>query len=116
MDVLYHFHASAWLLTVIFFLLSVLFLKSNRPTIYKVSHMILRLLFVVMVISGIGLLIMYQFPLVYVVKGILALLLIGLMEMILARAKKGVPSKALWAQFLVVLPLVVLLGFDVIHF
>ncbi|RXT06592.1 DUF1516 family protein [Ammoniphilus sp. CFH 90114] len=114
MTAMYHSHASSWALTILFFAISYIMLRQDKTKIQKVTHMILRLFSLIMLVTGVGLLIGYSFALTFVIKGILAFVLISLMEMILVRGKKGKETKPLWMPFAVVLPLVVLLGFNVI--
>jgi hypothetical protein len=113
-NMFYHSHAGSWFLTILFFLLSYFFMSKGKLTVSKVIHMILRLFSLIMIATGVGMLIGLHFPLTYVVKGLLALILIGLMEMILVRSRKGKAVKPLWITFVIVLILVLLLGFKVI--
>mgnify|MGYP001943119622 CR=1 FL=1 len=120
-NMLYQSHAGSWAITVLLFIVSYVLLKMGKPKGQKVTHMILRLFFVIMVVSGLGMLILYQFPLMYVVKGILAIWLIVMMERILARTEVGgaqtsSPVGKYWIQMVIALLLVVLLGFEVIRF
>ena len=78
--------------------------------------MILRLFFVIMILSGIGMLVALQFPIAYILKGVLALILIALMELILTRSVKGKDTKAFWLPLAGVLPLVLIIGINVIRF
>lgn len=114
-NVLYESHAGSWAILVLLFIVSFILLKAEKPTGQKVTHMILRLFFVIMVGSGIGMLFMQGFPLVYVVKGILALWLIYVMEAILARtpprASKGTKTGVYWVQLVIALVFVVWLGY-----
>jgi len=111
-SMLLHTHSAAWLIMVILFILSIAFKKQ------KVTPMILRLFYLIILGTGIGMLINLSFPLTYVLKGILAVVLIGLMEMILGRTKRGEGSKmpvpAFWVIWVVLLIVIVLTGFGVI--
>ncbi len=116
MNIFYQSHAGSWFFTLLFFGVSYFMLTKQNMKAQKITHMILRLFFIIMVVSGLGMLVGYQFSLVFVIKGILAIALIGLMEMILVRTKKGKQAGKLWLPFIVVLVLVFLLGFNVISF
>lgn len=111
-------HKSGWLLMVIMFIVSYALIKKNSQSGAKVTSMILRLLYLVMLISGAVMLYRYNFSFVFVIKGLLAVVLIAIMEATLGRvkrqpgAKMGVP----WLLFIIVLVLVVLIGFKVIQF
>jgi len=111
-----HTHASAWFLTLLLFAIAFVFLRKGNGKALKITQMILRLFFVIMLISGLGMIVAYQFPAIYILKGLLAFALIGLMEMILVRSGKGKNTKPLWLSFVVVLPIVLLIGFNVIRF
>lgn len=88
MNIFYQSHAGSWFFTLLFFTVSYIALNKEKMKLQKITHMILRLFFVIMLISGIGMLVGFNFALTYVVKGILALALIAFMEMILVRTKK----------------------------
>ncbi len=119
MNMLYQSHIGSWAILVLLFLVSYFLLKGGVRKGAKIVHMILRLFFVIMVVTGIGMLFILKFPAMYVVKGILAIILIGAMEMLLTRTSKGtIGSKApmYWVIVIVTLVLVLLLGFGVITF
>lgn len=109
-NIFYQSHAGSWAILILFFVLTCIFRKQ------KVTAMITRLLYLVMLISGAGMLFIWGFPMVYVIKGILAIVLIALMEMIQGRLRRGEPTLVHWIIMVVVLALVVLTGFGVISF
>lgn len=115
-NVLYFTHADSWAMTLLLFIASFALIKMGKVKGQKITRMILRLFFVVMVISGLGMLFLYQFPLMYIVKGIIAVWLIAVMERILSRTEAGQRAGSSWVQFAVALLLVLLLGFEVIRF
>ncbi|GIP38920.1 hypothetical protein J31TS4_22000 [Paenibacillus sp. J31TS4] len=108
-NIFYQSHAGSWAFIFLLFLLSVIFRRQ------KVTGMILRLFYIIMVVSGVGMLIGLGFPAMYVIKGILAIILIGLMEMILGRMKrgeaKGGPMPVFWVLLVVLAVVVPLMGF-----
>lgn len=110
LNTFYQMHAGSWAILLIFFFLSYFFPKQ------KWLSMITRLFYLIMLISGIGMLFLLKFPLVFIVKGILAIILIGMMEVLLAKKQKGEPQTLFWILFAVFLVLVVLFGFNVISF
>ncbi len=119
MNMLYHTHISSWAILVLLFFISYFLIKSGKEKGGKIAHMILRLFFVIMVVSGIGMLINYSYPMAYHLKAGLAIILIGAMEMLLTRTQKGtIGSKAplYWGVVIVLLILVILIGFGVISF
>lgn len=111
-----HTHASSWFITLALFALSYAFLKGGKAKPQKITQMILRLFYIIMLVSGVGMLIVYRFPLVLVIKGILAIVLIGIMEMIITRGGKGQSISKYWLPFFIALALVLLIGFGAIRF
>jgi hypothetical protein len=76
--------------------------------------MLTRLFFVLILVSGIDLLARVGFAGLAVLKGILGILLIGLMEMLVSRRLKGKPTGVFWILFFVVLGAILYMGFDVL--
>lgn len=109
-NIFYQSHAGSWLLMVILFILSVIF--QNQ----KITVMIQRLFYLIMLVSGIGMLAILGFPLLFVIKGILAIILIGIMEMIVARRRRKQPTAPMWIVFVIALIVIVLIGYGVISF
>ncbi|WP_010269249.1 DUF1516 family protein [Paenibacillus senegalensis] len=109
-NIFYQIHAGSWAILVIFFLLTC-FLRKQ-----KVTGMITRLFYVLMLVSGAGMLYMLGFPMMYVIKGILAVALIAFMEMIQGRLRRGEPTLIHWVVMVILLALIVLMGFGVIAF
>ncbi|WP_409294859.1 DUF1516 family protein [Peribacillus sp. SCS-26] len=94
---LYHTHASSWAILIILFLISYFMNKQ------KISLMLQRLFYIVMVGSGIGMLILGHYSWMFFLKGVLAIILIGLMEMLVIRKKKEKKHGALWIPFIIIL-------------
>jgi hypothetical protein len=112
-------HGDSWWVTILLFVITYFLAKAGKQKGAKVLHMILRLFYVIMIFSGVVLLFNWGFPLVYVLKGILAIVLIFAMEMILVRTQKGTlgdRAPMFWGIFVVSLIVVVLLGLRVITF
>lgn len=106
-----HTHAASWIILVILFVLSIVFKRQ------KITPIVLRVFYLIMIASGITMVVGYDFPLKPIVKGGLAIVLIGLMEMALGRSKrgdKGLP--VILAAVAVVLTIIVLMGYGVINF
>jgi hypothetical protein len=108
MNILYQSHAGSWALLLIFFLLSYFFTQK------KWLSMIARLFYVIMLVTGVGMLVLLGFPMIFLLKGVLAILLLGLMEMLVAKKQKEQPHTWLWVAWAVILVLVLLIGFNVI--
>lgn len=106
-----HTHSGSWAILVILFALS-LIIKGQ-----KITPILLRVFYLIMIASGITMLVGLDFPADLIVKGILALVLMGLMEMTLGRAKKGGKGlPVLIAAVVIVLLVVVLMGYGFIRF
>ncbi len=76
--------------------------------------MIQRLFYLIMIISGVGMLAMIGFPLLYILKGILAIMLIGFMEVIVGRRKRSESTKKYWIAVIVLLLIILSIGYDLI--
>lgn len=101
-------HSGSWIVLVILFLISVIFPKQ------KISLMLQRLFYLIMVVSGVWMLTLLEFPKQYVIKGICALVLIATMELIVINRKKGRSTAIAWIVLIVFLALVLLLAYKVI--
>ncbi|MBP1989943.1 hypothetical protein J2Z66_001541 [Paenibacillus eucommiae] len=75
-----------------------------------------RLFYVIMLVSGIGMLVIMEFPMKYVVKGIAAIVLIGIMEVIVGRKAKNKKVGWLWAVFAAAILIIILIGYGVLQF
>jgi hypothetical protein len=118
-NIFYQSHIGSWAILVLLFFVGYFLLKAGKAKGAKIVHMVLRLFYIIMLVSGIGMLVTLGFPLMYLVKGALAFFLIYAMEMILVRTKKGTlgeQATLYWAIMIVTLVLVVLLGYGVISF
>lgn len=113
-NIMFQTHAGSWAFLILFFVLTYFFKK-------KALQMILRLFYVLMVVSGAVMLFGFGgYTGEYHLKATAAIILIGLMEMILVRRiKKGHSSKQVlpfWIGIIVLLTLVLLIAFNVISF
>lgn len=109
-NMFHQMHAGSWLLTIVWFILSSMFQGQ------KVTPLLQRVFYLIMIVSGISMLSILDFPLTLVVKGLLALVMIGTMEIILARRRRQKTTLPLWIIFVIILVTVVLMGFNVISF
>jgi len=109
-----HSHVSSWAITLILFLISYTLLVKGSEKGQKITHMILRLFFVLTVITGAGLVFSLHFISYALIKGLLALWLIVIMELILVRTKKGAGKIHYWVQFCVALVAVLYFGYHVL--
>ncbi|MCI1859381.1 MAG: DUF1516 family protein [Sporolactobacillus sp.] len=101
-------HSSIWGVMVVLFILSYFFYWKKGLAIG------LRLSYLVMIVTGVWMLAQIHFPGRLILKGILAIILIGLMEMALAKRKKQQPAVLFLVIGAIDLILVLLLGYHVI--
>ncbi|MCR8645652.1 YisL family protein [Paenibacillus sp. N1-5-1-14] len=105
-----HAHGDTWAILFLLFLASVIFRRQ------KVTQMIQRVFYLIMIASGIGLLVEYGFPTLYIVKAIIAIVMIGCMEMVLVRINRKQPFMPMLIGSIVLAVVVVLIGRGVISF
>ncbi|WP_090776409.1 YisL family protein [Shouchella lonarensis] len=82
-------HEGAWFIFAVLFFAAYLFALFRKYKVSKVFHMILRLFYVIMLVSGIGMIIHLGFPYFFVIKGILAVTMIGFMEVAIGKQQRG---------------------------
>ncbi len=100
-----------WGAMLLLFFLS-LFLRKQKITV-----MLLRLSYLLMLGTGIGMLINSGFHYFYLLKGLLAIVLIGMMEMIVVNVQKGVSAKpVLWIVFAILIIVVPAMGYGYFRF
>lgn len=112
-----HGHVTAWALALILFFVAILLQKSGKAKGAKIVQMILRVMYLLIIGTGIGMIFMGSlFDTYHIVKAIVGLWIIALFEMILSRAAGGRKTSIQWIQFVVAWALVLYLGFHVLHY
>lgn len=109
-----HLHITTWVLTLILFFVAFGLLKSGKAKPQKIVHMILRLFYLVTILTGLLLIdgnAFSAFPLTYTLKILFGVLVFGFMEMALVRTRKEKKTAIIWLLLIVVLVVVVYLGF-----
>ncbi|MDQ0217565.1 DUF1516 family protein [Peribacillus cavernae] len=101
-----HMHITTWVVALILFFIAMSMDKSSRG--FKILHMIVRVFYVLIILTGFAL-IGSAFD-VYWLKAIVGIIVIGMMEMILVRAKKGKSTGALWIVFIIAFLVVLYMG------
>ncbi len=96
-----------WGIMVLLFILGFAFYRQRG---WKIG---LRLAYLVMIVTGVWMLALKGFPWLFILKGILALILIGIMEMTLARRKRKEPTFFMWLLIIVILIVILLIGYGV---
>ena len=106
-----HFHIFTWVVGIILFLVAAVMADGTKGR--KITHMIARLFYVLILISGVLLFVKYSSAdaALYGVKFLLGFLTIGMMEMVLVRSEKGKSVGVIWVLFFVFLFATMFLGF-----
>lgn len=106
-----HFHIFTWVVGVVMFIVSAAMAVDSKGR--KITHMIARLFYLLILISGAFLFFKHSSidAALYGVKFLIGLITIGLMEMILVRSSKGKKVSTLWIVFFIVLVATAALGF-----
>lgn len=109
-------HQGSWAILAVFFLIAFLLYRSRKVKAGTILHMIARLFYVIMLVSGVGMLAAINFDLFYVTKGLIAILMLAFMEVAAGKAKRNENSLGSLFIVLLLLLVVVLMGFRVIQF
>jgi hypothetical protein len=107
-----HAHMTAWFLALVLFFVALGLHKSSKEKGAKIVQMVLRLFYVLILLTGFGLLFSININMMYVLKAAVGLWVIAMLEMILIRTKKNEKASVLWIQFIVAVLLVLYLGFS----
>lgn len=107
-------HVGSWELALVLGIVSYFLYRFHQEKVAKILHMIVRLAFVIVVVTGGYMLFVFSPAGIFHLKALLALIGISLMEMALIRAKKDEPGLAFFLSSLVVLVVVILIGYGVI--
>lgn len=113
-----HMHVTSWILGLILLLVAFFLYKQGNNKGATIVHMILRLMYLVIIFTGGYLLITvylanFQMPLgaEAITKGLAGIWLVGAMEMLLGRTKKGKSGVSAWIQIAISLVIVLVLGY-----
>ena len=107
-------HVGGWEVAFVLLIVGYILYRLGKAKAGKIVHMLLRLMIVIILVSGAWLLFQYHTSdFYYYVKGILAIVLFGLMEMSLGRARRNEGSIGFFIGALVVMVLVIMLGYRV---
>ncbi|MGG1227061.1 YisL family protein [Bacillus halotolerans] len=106
-----HMHITSWVVALILLFVSYSLYSSGSAKGAKITHMILRLFYIIIILTGAELFVRFaNWNGEYPGKMLLGIITIGLMEMLLIRKKKEKSTGGLWIGFIIVLVLTVLLG------
>lgn len=107
-----HLHITTWVVALILFFVASSMQKGSKGR--KITHMILRLFYILIVGSGLALFITamdYGQGMLYGFKLLFGLGVIAFMELVLVRGNKGKSVGAMWIGFIICLLVVLFLGF-----
>ncbi|GGH88389.1 putative membrane protein [Pullulanibacillus pueri] len=112
-----HAHVGFWTLGLIVFVLSFILLKAGKEKAAKILHMILRVLLILIFITGAEMVGQWYSGQSYgwpTLKGIFGLLILGMMEMILTKTKKKQGTLVSWIILIISLIGVFYIGYGVL--
>ncbi len=107
-----HLHITSWVIGIILFFVAVMMTNGSKGQ--KITQMVLRVFYILILLTGIALFIQgmaSEMGMLYGFKLLSGLFLIGFMEMILARMKKQKPANMFWILFFIILFITLFLGF-----
>ena len=106
-----HLHITTWVIAIVLFLIAAFMQRDSKGR--KILHMVLRLFYILIIITGLTLFIEWSSsdPMVYGIKFLLGILTIGMMEMVLVRSKKQKPVTMFLALFALFLFATMFVGF-----
>jgi hypothetical protein len=108
-----HAHMTAWFLALVLFFVALGLHKSGKEKGFKVLKMILRVLYILIIATGVGLLLsLSNISMMYILKAAVGVWVIAMLEMILGRTANRESTKVLWIQFIIAILLVLYLGFS----
>lgn len=102
-----HAHITSWFLALVLFFIALSLYKGGNQKGAKIVHMILRLFYIFVLLTG-GMLIMMTG--MYLFKAIVGLWVISAIEMILVKTAKNKNTSGWWIQFVIAIVLVLYLG------
>ncbi|SES04341.1 YisL family protein [Salisediminibacterium halotolerans] len=109
-----HSHSLFWLIAVVLFGLIAVFISNGKPKPAKIMQMSLRLMYVLLLVTG-GIMLLMNFWWANAVKAILAVWLIFVMEMTSTKMSKGLltakQKPIWWGQFVIALAAVLYFGY-----
>ncbi|ARJ39839.1 hypothetical protein SporoP8_13695 [Sporosarcina ureae] len=106
-----HMHIFIWVVGIVLFLVAASMANGTKGK--KITHMILRLFYVLIIITGAALFFKHMSidSMLYGIKFVLGLLTIGFMEMVLVRGSKGKNTGLMWILFVIALLATMFVGF-----
>ena len=107
-----HMHVTTWVIALILFLISFYLQKKGRDQAQRRVQMILRLFYILILLTGADLLFrIWNFHTPAVIKAVIGLWVIFSMEFIINRGGQGRPTRIFWIQFIIGLVTVLFYGY-----
>lgn len=107
-----HLHITAWVIALILMFVVFSFYKQGNEKIAKILQMILRLMYLIILFTGIHLFFIYtNINGELIIKALAGIWTIVAMELITVKAKKDKSTKGAWIQFVIAFVIAILLGF-----
>ena len=105
-----HMHITSWAVAIILLFVVAALYKQGKAKPAKITHMILRVFYILIIVTGFGLIgsSFDYYP--YIIKMIVGLIVISAVEMILVRGSKGKSTGTFWILFAVSFAAVLYLG------
>ncbi|AGK52206.1 YisL family protein [Bacillus sp. 1NLA3E] len=105
-----HAHLTTIVLTCILFFITIL--QQSKGKNIKIWQMVLRTSYILIIATGLMLFMsVYNITILYILKAVVGILMIGVFEMIIAWRAKDKSANILWVLFAVVLVMLFVLGF-----
>ncbi|MBH0228752.1 YisL family protein [Halobacillus yeomjeoni] len=107
-----HLHITSWVIALVLVGLATTFTRGGREKAAKISHMILRLFYLLILYSGGSLFASYEsYGALIIIKVLVGLWAITAMEMVTIKYKKKKPAALWWGQLVVAAIAAIILGF-----
>ncbi|MBN8233686.1 YisL family protein [Halobacillus kuroshimensis] len=107
-----HLHITSWVIAFVLVALVTTFARGGREKAAKISHMILRVFYLLILYSGGSLFASYSvYGAMIIIKVLVGLWAIAAMEMVCVKYKKKKPAAIWWGQLLVAAVIALVLGF-----
>ncbi|PIC81587.1 hypothetical protein CSV75_07400 [Sporosarcina sp. P18a] len=106
-----HMHIFTWVVGIVLFFVTASMANGTKGK--KITHMILRLFYVLIIITGAALFFKHMSidSMLYGIKFVLGILTIGFMEMVLVSGSKGKNTGLMWILFIIALLATMFVGF-----
>ena len=113
-----HMHITSWVAAIVLLFLAISFLKKGNQSSYKMTHMILRIVYLVVIGTGTMMILSIDsfsslpagYIGEYISKIVLGVIIIGLTEMVLVKMSKGKSVKGVLIGLTVAFILTVAVG------